>query len=296
LRFFLVGTFIVTAPTQNGSNAPLSTPSLTPTEIPTTTTGKYDTGNLTAHFIDVGQGDSILFTYHDEAILIDAGGSKSKGEIIVSYLQNQGVDDIDLLIISHPHADHFGGLSEVIRAFAIDQVLDNGQTSLSYENRKTEFDAKNIPVSVALRGQEYTFDSAVTVRVLSPPVSGFFGDTNEDSVVVRISYGSIDFLMTGDAESEANKDMLLQSFSPVESEVLKVGHHGSNGTVTSEFLAIVDPEVSVIEVGAGNTYGHPTPQTLALLDEYGTKIFRTDLNGDIVITTDGSSFSVTTKI
>lgn len=253
-------------------------------------------GNLTAHFLDVGQGDSILIQFADKNILID-GGVQDMGPRVESDLRNNGVKEIDLLVATHPHEDHIGGLITILRDFPEKQVLDSAEphTSQTYETFLSLIDQKNIPYTAAEQGQIINIDPAIKIEVLSPPSPHFVtDDLNQNSIVLKITYNKISFLLMGDAGLEA-ENSLLPSGTNLKSDILKVGHHGSNSASSSEFLAKVRPAISVIEVGKGNSYGHPTPKTLSALQNVGSAIYRTDLDGDITVVTNGITYSVTTQ-
>ncbi len=247
--------------------------------------------NLTVHFIDVGQGDSELLQFAGKNVLIDAGDQDS-GPRVTSYLRSHGVTSLDLVVATHPHSDHIGGLLTVLNDFPVGQVLDSGQvhTTQTYENFLTLVDQKNIPFAVAEQGQTIDLDPSLKIEVLSPQATPFPSDLNQNSVVLKVTYNKISFLLAGDAGFEA-EDSMAAGYD-LKSTVLKVGHHGSSSSTGTSFLSEVRPEVAVIEVGAGNAYGHPTSKTLSALQNTGSKVYRTDLDGNIVVTTDGQSYSV----
>jgi beta-lactamase superfamily II metal-dependent hydrolase len=252
--------------------------------------------NLTVHFLDVGQGDSELLQFDGKNVLID-GGTPDMGPRVESYLKNHGVSSLYLVVATHPHDDHIGGLLTILNDLRVGQVLDSGQThtSQTFQNYLDLIDRKNIPFSTAERGQTIDLDPAIKIDVLSPPATHFAGDDlNQNSVVLKVTYNKVSFLFMGDADTQA-EDSLLASGYDLKSDVLKVGHHGSSTASGSAFLAKVKPTSSIIEVGAGNDYGHPTQKTLTALQNTGSKIYRTDTNGNIVVTTDGQTYSVSTS-
>ena len=252
-------------------------------------------GNLTAHFLDVGQGDSILLQFNGKNVLID-GGTQEMGPRVETYLRNHGVSSLDLLVATHPHEDHIGGLVTILNDFPVKQVLDSGQphSSQVYETFLTLIDQKNIPYNVAQRGQKINLDKDLIIDVLSPPTTLFSGDLNQNSIVLKITYGKVSFLLMGDAGTEAESSLISSSYD-LKSDILKVGHHGSSSATSTAFLNDVKPAISIIEVGAGNDYGHPTQQTLNALQDVGATIYRTDTSGNIIITTDGLTYSTTTQ-
>jgi beta-lactamase superfamily II metal-dependent hydrolase len=252
-------------------------------------------GKLSAYFLDVGQGDSTLFIYEGKTILIDAG-EEDMGNRVVSDLRACNVTRIDLLVATHPHSDHIGGMQKVLAAFPVGKVLDTGlpHPSTLYEHFLETIEEKHIAYQVAEQGQTINVDPAVRVVVLSPPDERTGEDLNTDSIVLRISYGTIDFLMTGDLDS-AGEDALLRTGYTIDAEVLKVGHHGSSSSTSPAFLGRVHPEAAIISVGADNPYGHPHRETMDLLERSGVTVYRTDMNGTILVRTDGMSYSVKTQ-
>ncbi|MFZ2471341.1 MAG: MBL fold metallo-hydrolase [Methanothrix sp.] len=251
--------------------------------------------NLTVHFIDVGQGDAELIQFSGKNVLIDAG-TQEMGPRVESYLRSHGVSSLDLLVATHPHDDHIGGLITILNDIPVKQVLDSGQThtTQTFENYLNLIDQKNILFSTAERGQTIDLDPAIKIEVLSPPATLFSDDLNQNSIVLKVTYNKVSFLFMGDAGFEA-EDRIMAVESDLKSTVLKVGHHGSSSSTCAAFLSKVRPEVEVIEVGAGNAYGHPTQKTLSALQSTSSKVYRTDTNGNIEVTTDGQTYTVTTE-
>jgi competence protein ComEC len=255
-------------------------------------TGTLSKDILTVHFIDVGQGDSMLIQIDNRTMLID-GGPRKAGNTLASYLKSQRVQALDFIVSTHPHADHIGGLLTVLRQFPVGQVIDSGQAhgTQTYEQYLTLIDRKNIPYTVGEAGQLINLSPNVCAEIIGPVGNLSGGDLNENSIVVRLSYHNVSFLFTGDAGFPEER-AIMASGADLRSDVLKVPHHGSKYASSAAFLSKVRPEVSIIEVGENN-YGHPSPKTLDRLWKHGSSIYRTDINGNIVVTTDGNSFTVT---
>lgn len=274
-----------TSPTPGPGETPTHSP--TPAPIPTPTTDE-----LTVHFIDVGQGDSILIDLQDIEVLID-GGDRTPG--VVPYLKNYVDGALEVMIATHPHADHIGGLIDVLAVFEVKQIWHNGDTATSktYSDFISAVNAENAQIFQATRGNTIEADGLI-LKVLHPV--DLNDTTNNNSIVLYLTYGEIDFLFTGDAEKEAEEAMLARSDMPVpDVEVLKVGHHGSRTASSQNFLAVTTPEVAVYMAGTGNSYGHPHQETLDSLAKIGAKIYGTDVNGTIVINTDGETFTTKTQ-
>lgn len=247
---------------------------------------------LTVHFIDVGQADSILIQAPSgQNILIDAGNN-ADATLVVNYMRQQGIERLDHVIGTHPHEDHIGGLDVVINRFDIGKVYlpRVAHTTSTYEDVLLAIKAKGLRVTEAKAGVQLDVGSGITATLLAPN-SAEYEDLNDYSAVLRLVYGKTAFLFTGDAEAVSEAEMLRAGYR-LDSDVLKVGHHGSASSTTSAFLRAVSPTYAVISVGRGNDYGHPHPATLARLESAGINVLRTDEMGTIVITSDGTSIIV----
>ena len=247
------------------------------------------TGDLRVHFIDVGQGDSILIDYADIEILID-GGDRSPG--VVSYLNNYVDGAIEIMVATHPHPDHIGGLIAVMDSFEIDDIWHNGDEfdSTTYDDFMAAVQSENAEVHIA-RLHDTIQAGELSLFVHHP--ASLEGSTNNNSIVLHLAYGDIDFLFMGDAEKEAEGGMMmLSSVRLPEVEILKVGHHGSRSASSADFLAITSPEVAIYMAGEGNTSRYPHEETISALDSLGATIYGTDVNGTIVVTTDGETYTV----
>ena len=199
------------------------------------------------------------------------------------------------MIATHPHADHIGGLIDVFHSFVVGEVIDPGvtHTTMTYNNYMATIDFYDIPFTVGRKGMEWSLSENADFRLLHPqnPSSDHL---NNASVVALVSLGEITLLLTGDAEKEAEQEMLADAHL-LAADILKVGHHGSWTSSTTAFLDAVQPEISVIMCGIDNDYGHPHGVALERLQASGTEIFRTDLNGSIVIFSDGQEYVISTE-
>ncbi|MDP8234837.1 MAG: ComEC/Rec2 family competence protein [Candidatus Erginobacter occultus] len=247
---------------------------------------------LRVHFIDVGQGDcSLVQCPNGTAILVD-GGRIWTYPFLIDYLKNAGVEKIDLLVLSHPHGDHFGGLIKVLKEFPVAVILDSGkddtgehyQRFLETVKSRTEVDFK-----LARAGDRFTFGE-VKMLVIHPS-SRLPATVNNSSIIFKLTYGDSDFLFTGDAEMEAEAEAMSRGFN-LRSEVLKVGHHGSRTSTGPAFLSRASPRWAVIPAGENNSYGHPHPEVTRRLKMRGTKIYQTGTEGTVLFLSNGKDLRV----
>ena len=239
-------------------------------------------GLMRVHFIDVGQADSAFIELgNGQTMLIDAGRS---GGDVVDYIRNLQYETIDYVVASHPHDDHIGGMATVLNSFNIGKMYmpKQAHTISAFTNMLDVIENKDIDLYTAKAGTNILSSGNINIDVLAP-FSESNSNLNNVSAVVRITYGKTVMLFTGDAEHVIENQLLN---SGIDADVLKVGHHGAGSASSSSFIKAVSPEVAVISVGEGNSYGHPHADTLAILNEVGAKIYRTDEQGTIVVTAD----------
>jgi competence protein ComEC len=253
---------------------------------------------LYAHFIDVGQGDSILIHLPDNRFILIDGGPRAAGKTVVNYLKQQGVKELALVISTHPHEDHIGGLIEVLKAFPVKEVMDPAvvHTTKTFEEYLTLVDDKEIPFTETRAGDSRNLGSGIRLEILHPS-SPSSNHLNDASIVAKITFNQISFLFAGDAEQDSEGQILLRSDIQPKANVLKVGHHGSKTSTTKGFLEAVSPAVAIISAGANNSYGHPHQETLDKLraPTATSQVYRTDMNGTIVVRTDGMALDVTVE-
>ena len=239
-------------------------------------------GLMRVHFIDVGQADSAFIELgNGQTMLIDAGRS---GGDVVDYIRNLQYETIDYVVASHPHDDHIGGMATVLNSFNIGKMYmpKQAHTISAFTNMLDVIENKGIDLYTAKVGTNILSSGNINIDVLAP-FSESNSNLNNASAVVRITYGKTVMLFTGDAEHVIENQLLN---SGVDADVLKVGHHGAGSASSSSFIKAVSPDIAVISVGEGNSYGHPHADTLAILNEVGANIYRTDEQGTIVVTAD----------
>ena len=246
--------------------------------------------NLEVYYFDVGQADSILIRENDNNILIDAGNNED-GEKLVDYLKNDlNIEKFNMVVGTHPHEDHIGGLDNVIDSFDIDTILMPNATSTSktFENVLDSIEKKDYKITVPKINEEFNYNN-INIKVLYTGTDE--KDLNNTSIVLKLTYQNNKFLFMGDATSKVEKKLLNED---IKSDVLKIGHHGSEYSTTKNFLDKVNPQYAIIEVGKNNTYKHPKKITLDKLNKKNIKIYRTDIDGTIKVASDGNNLKFET--
>lgn len=243
---------------------------------------------LTVHYMDVGQGDAILLACGGEYMLIDAGDN-NQGTAVQNYLTKQGVKTLKYVVGTHPDADHIGGMDVVLYKFDCQTVMmpDVVNDTATYRDVLDTMKAKGYRNTVPVAGRSYTLGDA-GFTIAGPTKS--YEDTNNNSIVIRLTHGDNSFLFTGDMEEEAEGD-ILSSKKSVQADVLKVGHHGSRSSSSEAFLEAVAPSYAVISCGEDNSYGHPHAKTLNALRKMGVQVFRTDEQGTVTASSNGSQIT-----
>lgn len=250
-------------------------------------------GNAYVHFIDVGQGDCQLIISDDGSTMLIDGGEVEYGAVVVNYLNSIGIDHLDYVIGSHPHSDHIGGLVDVISSsITVDAVImpkvadEYTPTTRVYENLLLAIADEGCSLYVA-KNEAITLGSGTVYNY----ITDYSGDNmNNYSIATKFVFGNTSFVFTGDAESKIEKELVSLGYD-LDADVYKVAHHGSSTSSSSDFLNAVSPEYCVIEVGEDNSYGHPHTEIVQRLTSYTDVILRTDLNGNVVFTTDGNTLS-----
>jgi beta-lactamase superfamily II metal-dependent hydrolase len=247
-------------------------------------------GKLIVHYIDVGQGDATLLQGPDFTVLIDAG--RHDRSEVVPYLKSAGIVEIDLLVGTHPHADHIGQMDKVLQEFPVREVWMSGGTATTrtFERVLDAILASDANYHEPRAGEKYQIGS-LKIEVLHPVE--LTGNLNDDSISLRIQYGEIAFIFTGDVEKKGEQAM-VDSKQNLQGHILQLGHHGSNTSSIPAFLKAVGPEAAIYSAGKGNPYGHPHREVIKRLERLRIKVYGTDINGTIKVMTDGNFYEIIT--
>ena len=247
-------------------------------------------GQAAVHFIDVGQGDATLIQTTQGSVLIDGGDNRlGMGEVVVQYLRDAGLSEITYVIATHPHADHIGGLIDVLHTFPIGTLImpQVAHNTLTFERFLDAIEENNIYVRPPVAGSTFSVGDVI-FTIIAPNSSGY-QNLNDYSVSLRMALGETSFIFTGDAEELSEMEM-IEAGHILSSDVLRVGHHGSRTSTAQAFLDAIDPTIAVISVGRDNGYGHPHRVVMERLQ--GLRVYRTDEHGHLIMITDGTEITV----
>lgn len=261
-----------------------------PKEELTQTINQESNDLLSISFIDVGQADSILIKEQNEYILIDAGNN-ADGEKLVAYLKSLGIESFKYVIATHPHEDHIGGMDEIIDNFTINNFYmpDAITTTRTFEDVLNALERKKINIHIPTKNEDFSLNKT-KIKVLY--VGGEEKDLNDTSIVLKVEFENISFLLMGDASKKVEDQLDVKN---LKSDVLKIGHHGSKTSTSKDFLAAVAPKYAVISVGKDNNYHHPSAPTLKLLAKHNITVYRTDEDGTVTMITDGDNIEIKTR-
>jgi len=247
-------------------------------------------GEVIVHFIDVGQGDSVLIQTTAGSVLID-GGDNHMGERVTEYIRRAGIGDITYVVATHPHADHIGGLIEVLNQFPVGALImpPVAHTTVTFEWFLDAIENNDVPLREPIAGDSFVVGDA-TFTIIAPNSTGH-GNLNDYSVSLRVAHGMNAFIFTGDAYTFSELEMIASGHN-LAANVLHLGHHGSSTSTSQEFLDAVRPDIAVISVAANNSYGHPHNTVMSRLRVAGVRIYRTDFHGNVAIVSDGANWVV----
>ena len=244
---------------------------------------------IKVRFIDVGQADSILIETSNQKMLIDAGNTED-GEKLVSYFKGLGINEFNYVIGTHAHEDHIGGMSDIINNFKVDRFLmpDVITTTKTFEDTLDALNSKSIKFETPSIGDTYSMDDAI-IKVLY--VGTDEDNLNNDSIVLKMNYKNVKLLFMGDATTSVEKEIMNDD---LKADILKVGHHGSNTSTSSDFLKKVKPSYAIVSVGLNNTYNLPSSKIVERLKKQNISVYRTDESGTINVTSDGDNINIET--
>lgn len=249
-------------------------------------------GLLNIYYLDVGQGDATYINIGNFDILIDAG-SKSEKEKLIQQLEELNIDDFEMVIATHPHEDHIGGMEAVFERYNVKEFYmpKVTHTSKVFENMITAVDNEGIKVKIIKDGVTFDLGNGAYIDVYSPMYESY-NNLNDYSPIMKLTFGENVFMFTGDAEAPVELEVVEKYGGYLKSDVLRFGHHGSSTSSTEEFIQAVNPKYGVISTGTNNMYGHPHREVLSLISEYGIETYRTDIDGQVVFISDGKTITV----
>lgn len=275
---------------QNQTAEVLETPSVTEELPKETLTETVERTGFSMTMLDVGQGLSLLIEADGHYMLYDGGG-RTRSSYVVSYLKQHGVRELDYMVASHYDEDHISGLIGVMNTAKVNMLLspDYVRDTHIFDSFRSTVQNKAIPEQHPLQGEKYTLGSA-EISVLGPVRYDPYGD-NDNSIVLKITYGDFKCILSGDAET-SEEYSVLHNNTDIRADLYVVGHHGSADSSSTEFVRAIEPQYAFLSVGKNNPYGHPNPVTLNTLMEYNIQLFRTDQQGEVTVTSDGQSSSI----
>ncbi|AOR23968.2 MBL fold metallo-hydrolase [Clostridium taeniosporum] len=256
---------------------------------------KKVSGNLQVYYLDVGQGDAEYIRINDFDILIDAG-PKSESDHLLKQLEDKNIDDFEMVIATHPHEDHIGGMSKVFEKYKVENFYmpKVTHTTKTFQNMLKSVSKQGLKVQTLKEGMQFNLGDGAKFDVYSP-IKDSYDDFNNYSPIMKLTYGETKLMFTGDAETLAEKEALSRHLKDLKSDVLKFGHHGSSTSSSNEFLKAVSPKYGIISCGKDNSYGHPHKETMNKISKNQIKAYRTDLQGEITLTSDGKNISIKTE-
>lgn len=252
-------------------------------------------GNIEISYLDVGQGDAAYIRVNDFDILIDAG-PRSDSDKLMKQLEEKNIDDFEIVIATHPHEDHIGGMTKVfekydVKSFYMPKVTN---TTKTFENMMKAVSSEGLKAKVIKEGTSFDLGNGAKLEAYSP-TKDTYDDFNNYSPIIKLTYGNKSFIFTGDAEKEVEKEVVKKYSNELKADVIKFGHHGSSTSSTKDFMEVIAPEYGIISCGVDNSYGHPHRETLDIINKMGIKAYRTDKQGQITITSDGNSINIKTQ-
>ncbi len=252
-------------------------------------------GIVEISYLDVGQGDAAYIRVNDKDILIDAG-PRSDVDKLLSQLKEKNIDDFEIVIATHPHEDHIGGMTKVFENYKVESFYmpKATNTTKTFENMIKAVKNEGIKSQIIKEGTYFDLGNGAKIEVYSP-ISESYDDLNNYSPIMKLTYGNNSFIFTGDAEILEEKEVLEKYREKLKADVIKFGHHGSSTSSSDEFIKAINPTYGIISCGVDNSYGHPHRETLDIIKKNNIKTYRTDKNSEITITSDGNNINIKTK-
>ncbi|MDV4149644.1 ComEC/Rec2 family competence protein [Clostridium sp. AL.422] len=252
-------------------------------------------GNIQISYLDVGQGDAAYIRVNDFDILIDAGPS-SDSDKLMEQLEDKNIDDFEIVIATHPHEDHIGGMTKVfekyeVKSFYMPKVT---HTTKTFENMMKAVSNEGLKAKVIKEGTSIDLGEGAKFETYSP-IEDTYDNLNNYSPIMKLTYGNKTFLFTGDAEKEVETEVAKKYSDELNADVIKFGHHGSSTSSSADFIEAISPQYGIISCGVDNSYGHPHRETLDVINKLGIETYRTDKQGQITVTSDGNTINITTQ-
>jgi competence protein ComEC len=264
----------------------------------TTVSNAAEADKLVVNVINVGHGDAIFIEFPNHQCMLVDGGLPSQGDTVVNYIKKSGYPSLNYMVMTHTHRDHIGGLITVLDSFKVGEVWmsDCNEPSPLFTDFIAKIENAKLPVRQVFRGDTISFGK-VTAAILNPPAGSTLeqlGSCNNTSIVISLEYGTTSFLLAADIENKIDRELAQLYGNRLKSTVLKCAHHGSEISSSQEFLSAVSPQIAIISSGA-DEYGYPSEATIARIKSMIPKLYRTDLDGTVVVTSDGKNVTVTTR-
>ncbi|MBD7916311.1 MBL fold metallo-hydrolase [Clostridium sp. Sa3CUN1] len=252
-------------------------------------------GILEISYLDVGQGDSAYIRVNDFDILIDAG-PRSDSDKLMEQLKEKNIDDFEIVIATHPHEDHIGGMTKVFDEYDVESFYmpKSTSTTKTFENMINAVKNEGLKVQVIKEGMSFDLGDGAKLEVYSP-IQDSYDNLNNYSPIMKLIYGNNSFIFTGDAEKEVEEEVLEKYSNNLKADVIKFGHHGSSTSSSEAFIEAISPKYGIISCGVDNSYGHPHREVLEVINKMNIKTYRTDKQGEITITSDGSNIDIKTE-
>ena len=252
-------------------------------------------GTVEISYLDVGQGDAAYIKVNDMDILIDAG-PKSDVDKLIKQLEEKNIDDFEIIVATHPHEDHIGGMTKVLQSYKVENFYmpKVEHSTKTFENMIKEVEKRGLKVKVLKEGVNIDIGEGALLETFSPNQEEY-NNLNNYSPIMKLTFGNNSFLFTGDAEKEVESEVLNKYKDKLNSDVIKFGHHGSSTSSSQSFIEAVSPSCGIISCGVDNSYGHPHKEILNIIQDMNIKSYRTDTQGQITVTSDGNNINIKTE-